>query len=463
VTVEPPGGGRLPAVAQPHGSRLDPWVDSYASRTRGMTASEVRALFAVASRPEVVSLAGGMPYVAALPLEAVADAVARLIVERGTRALQYGSGQGDEWLRELIATEVLPTVGIHAHPDDVVVTVGSQQALDLITRVFVDPGDVVLVEAPSYVTALSTFAAYQADVVHVAMDDQGLLPDALTDAIDAVHRAGKRAKFIYTIPSYHNPAGVTQGPQRRREILDVALRAGILLVEDDPYGLLGFDGVIPRAIRADEEEGVLYVGSFSKTFAPGLRVGFAVAPHGVREKLVLASEASVLCPPAYSQLTVATYLATQPWFDQVKAFRELYRERRDALLESLTAHMPAGTTWTRPAGGFYSWVTLPGGLDTGAMLPRAVTARVAYVPGTGFYSGWAKTSEEARSSLRLSYCYPEPDRIREGVRRLAGVVEEELDLTSTFGPLRTGLADPNSRGPWTELPALGASPGPDLA
>src|SRR4051794_17256289 len=465
VTIQP-SGQPLPE-RMPHGRRLDPWVGSYAVRTRTMTASEVRALFAVASRPEVVSLAGGMPYVAALPLEAVADAVARMLVERGTRALQYGSGQGDEWLRELITSEVLPTVGIHTHPDDVVVTVGSQQALDLITRVFVDPGDVVLVEAPSYVTALSTFAAYQADVVHVAMDEQGLLPEALSDAIQAVARAGKRAKFVYTIPSYHNPAGVTQGPERRRAILEVAQRAGLLLIEDDPYGLLGFDGVVPRAIRADEPNGVIYVGSFSKTFAPGLRVGFAVAPHGVREKLVLAAEASVLCPPAYSQLTVATYLATQPWFDQVKQFRELYRERRDALLESLAAHMPPGTTWTHPAGGFYSWVTLPGGLDASAMLPRAVTARVAYVPGTGFFSGWAKTSPEARSSLRLSYCYPEPDRIREGVRRLAGVVEEELDLTSTFGPFprvpaetEPGDAPSVRRGP---RPGLSDTPGPDLA
>ena len=447
----------------PHGTRLDPWVGSYAARTRTMTASEVRALFAVASRPEVVSLAGGMPYVAALPLEAVADAVARMLVERGTRALQYGSGQGDEWLRELITSEVLPTVGIHTHPDDVVVTVGSQQALDLITRVFVDPGDVVLVEAPSYVTALSTFAAYQADVVHVAMDEQGLLPEALSDAIDAVARAGKTAKFVYTIPSYHNPAGVTQGPDRRRAILEVAQRAGLLLIEDDPYGLLGFDGVVPRAIRADEPNGVIYVGSFSKTFAPGLRVGFAVAPHGVREKLVLAAEASVLCPPAYSQLTVATYLATQPWFDQVKQFRELYRERRDALLEALAAHMPQGTTWTHPAGGFYSWVTLPGGLDAGAMLPRAVTARVAYVPGTGFFSGWAKTSPEARSSLRLSYCYPEPERIREGVRRLAGVVEEELDLTSTFGPFPRLVAESQSGDQGDRRPDSSDTPGPDLA
>jgi 2-aminoadipate transaminase len=450
-----------PAALRPtHGNRLDPYVERYAVRTRGMAASEVRALFAVASRPEVVSLAGGMPYLHALPLDAVAEAVARLITDRGTSALQYGSGQGDEALREQIVTEVLPTVGVHAHPDDIVVTVGSQQALDLVTRVFCDPGDVVVAEAPSYVGALSTFAAYQVEVVHVAMDEQGLVPEALRDALAAIERAGKRAKFLYTIPSYHNPAGVTQGAQRRRDVLDVARAGGLLVLEDDPYALLGFDGVVPRALRADDPEGVIYLGSFSKTFAPGLRVGFAVAPHGVREKLVLAAEAAVLCPPAYSQLTVSTYLATQPWMEQVKTYREVYRERRDALLGSLEQMMPPGTTWTRPAGGFYSWVTLPDDLDATAMLPRAVTARVAYVPGTGFYSGWAKTSPEAHSALRLSYCFPDPDRIREGVRRLAAVIEEELELRATFGA--AAAAHPLG-GPHETTDPLGSSPGPDLA
>jgi DNA-binding transcriptional MocR family regulator len=437
----------------PAGNRLDPWVDAYAVRTHGMTASEVRALFAVASRPEVVSLAGGMPYVAALPLDVVAETVQRLIRERGTQALQYGSGQGDVLLREQIAAEVLPTVGVATHPDDVVVTTGSQQALDLVTRVFCDPGDVVIAEAPSYVGALSTFASYQADVVHVAMDEEGLVPDALADALAAVAGDGRRAKLLYTVPSYHNPAGVTQGPQRRREVLDVAARHGLLVLEDDPYGLLGFDGVVPQALRAQDADGVVYLGSFSKIFAAGLRVGYAVAPHGVREKLVLAAEASVLCPSAYSQLTVATYLATEPWLDQVKTFRELYHERRDALLDALAAMMPAGTRWTHPDGGFYSWVTLPEGLDAGSMLPRAVTARVAYVPGTAFFAGPAKDGPEARSSLRLSYCYPEPSRIREGVRRLAAVVEEELELVRTFG----------TAPPTHPRSSLGDSPAPDLA
>lgn len=417
----------------PPGSRLDPHHDRYAERTQNMTASEIRALFAVASRPEVVSLAGGMPYLRALPLDDIARLVERVVAEQGTEALQYGSGQGDPLLREQICT-VMSHVGIAAHPDEVVVTSGSQQALDLVTRIFVDPGDVVLAEAPSYVGALGTFRSYQAEVRHVAMDEDGLVPAALVQALATLTAEGRRAKMLYTVPSFHNPAGVTATAQRRAEMLQICRDAGLLLLEDDPYGLLGFDGQPPRAIRADDPDGatVIYLGSFSKTFAPGLRVGWALAPHGVRDKLVLASEATQLCPSSFTQLTVSAYLRTQPWEEQVKVYREAYRERRDALLEALDDLMPAGSTWTHPHGGFYVWLTLPAGLDAARMLPLAISERVAYVPGSAFYAG-PTLPDEARRSLRLSYCYPEPDRIREGVRRLATVVERELELRATFG------------------------------
>ena len=417
------------SVPTPPGSRFDPFLDRYAARTGGMTASEIRALFSVASRPEVVSLAGGMPYLPALPLDVVAEVVAQLVRDKGTVALQYGSGQGDPRLREQIC-EVMSLEGIEAHPDDVVVTTGSQQALDLVTRVFVDPGDVVLAEAPSYVGALGTFAAYQADVVHVAMDDEGLIPAALRAAIIEVARSGRRAKFLYTIPNYHNPAGVTLTAERRREVLQICREAGLLVLEDNPYGLLGFDGEPPRAMRADDAENVIYLGSFSKTFAPGFRVGWAVAPDPVRNKLVLASESAILCPSSFSQMAVSTYLSTHPWREQIKVFRELYRDRRDAMLGALRDMFPPGGSWTTPAGGFYVWLTLPEGLDAKAMVPHGITARVAYVPGTAFYADGSGVS-----SMRLSYCYPEPERIREGVRRLSGVVEEELELRATFGPV----------------------------
>ena len=411
------------------GVTFDAFTDRYAARTAGMTASEIRALFAVASRPEVVSLAGGMPYTTALPLDAVGKLLSDLLATRGAQALQYGSGQGDPVLRELIC-EVMALEGVVGSPDDVVVTVGSQQALDLVTRIFCDPGDVVLAEAPSYVGALGTFAAYQAEVVHVAMDADGLVPEALREAIAAAAAAGKRTKFLYTIPNFHNPAGTSLSDVRRDEVLAICVEAGLLVLEDNPYGLLGFDGPPVRAIRArSESEHVLYLGSFSKTFAPGLRVGWVLAPHAVREKLVLASEASVLCPPALNQLAIVDYLSTQDWQGQVEVFKGLYRERRDAMLDELTTQMPAGTSWTRPAGGFYVWTTQPAGLDAKIMQPRALTARIAYVPGIGFYADGA-----GRRELRLSYCFPEPDRIREGVRRLAGVVEAELELLETFGP-----------------------------
>jgi len=443
TTQQPQGGGRAPAA----GSRLDRWVGAYAARTRGMTASEIRALFAVASRPEVVSLAGGMPYLSALPLDVVGEALARLVAERGTVALQYGSGQGDPGLRDKII-DVMAPQQVQAHPDDVVVTTGSQQALDLVTRIFVDPGDVVVAEAPSYVGALGVFRAYQAEVVHVPLDDDGLDPDALDETLQRLRAQGRRVKLLYTVPNHHNPAGVTLSAQRRPRIVEIARRHGVLVLEDDPYGLLGFDGDPLPSLHSHDPEGVIYLGSFSKTFAPGFRVGWAVAPHAVREKLVLASESAILCPSSFAQLAVATYLEDHDWKHQVGVFRELYRERATATLEALADMLPTAR-WTTPGGGFYVWVTLPDGLDAKAMLPRAVTERVAYVPGTAFYA-----DGQGRSSLRLSYCYPTADRIREGIRRLATVVQAETELLSVFG---SATASPSAPGHWV------TSPGPDLA
>jgi 2-aminoadipate transaminase len=417
----------MSALDPSQGSRLDTFIDRYAARTHGMKASEIRALFAVATRPEVVSLAGGMPNLSALPMDVVADVVADVARRSGEVALQYGSGQGLPALREQII-EVMALEGISAHPDDVIVTTGSQQALDLVSRIFLDPGDVVICEAPSYVGALGTFKQYQADVVHVAMDDDGLIPQALREAIASTKASGRRIKFLYTIPNFHNPAGVSLSAARRSEILQIAQSEDILILEDNPYGLLGFDGEPMRALRADDSENVIYLGSFSKTFAPGFRVGWAVAPHAVREKLVLASESSILCPSNFAQMAISTYFAEQPWQEQILRFRDLYRERRDAMLGALDRFMPAAATWTKPTGGFYVWVTLPQGIDAKAMLPRAVTARVAYVPGTAFfadgYGAW---------SLRLSYCFPTPERIIEGVERLAAVIDEELELRDLFG------------------------------
>jgi DNA-binding transcriptional MocR family regulator len=415
-------------VNAPRGAKpitLDPWLDHYAARAAGLSASEVRALFAVASRPEVVSLAGGMPYVRALPEELVRSALDRVMSIEGPTALQYGSGQGVPHLREQIL-EVMALEGISASMDNVVVTTGSQQALDLVTKLFIDPGDVILAEAPSYVGAIGVFRSYQAHMVHVLTDENGLVPDALRETIVRLRAESRTIKFLYTIPNFHNPAGVTLSAERRPEILAICKEHNILILEDNPYGLLSFDEPVPPAIRSLDEDGVIYLGSFSKTLAPGFRVGWALAPHAIREKLVLAAEAAILCPSSFSQLVISEYLTQADWRGQIDEFRGVYRERRDAMLEALDEHLPE-LTWNVPNGGFYIWVGLPEQLDSKAMLPRAVTELVAYTPGTAFFADGG-----GRQNLRLSFSYPTPESIKIGIRRLATVIQGETDLLETF-------------------------------
>lgn len=410
----------------PTGNRLDPWFNAYAARAHGLRSSEIRALFAVVSRPEVVSLAGGMPNIKDLPLEALAEDAARLIRNHGAQLMQYGSGQGWEPLRQRIV-DVMAPEHIKGDPDNVVITTGSQQALDLVSEIFLDPGDVVLAEGPSYVGALGTFRAYQGEVVHVDMDHDGLIPEALEETIRRVRSQGRTIKFLYTIPNFHNPGGVTLSAERRPQIVEICKREHILIVEDNPYGLLGFKAEPLQAMQALNPEGVIYLGSFSKMFAPGFRIGWALAPHAIRDKLILASESAILSPSMVGQMTIESYLSNFDWFSQVQTYRGMYRERKEAMLESLEELMP-DCTWTKPEGGFYTWVTLPEGLDAKSMLPRAVKNLVAYVSGTAFYA-----DGRGGNHLRLSFCYPTPDNIREGVRRLSQVVTAEKELVDMFG------------------------------
>ncbi|WP_298122851.1 PLP-dependent aminotransferase family protein [uncultured Aurantimicrobium sp.] len=429
------------------GINLDPWFNHYASRSAGLSASEVRALFAVASRPEVVSLAGGMPYVRALPESLVNGALEKVMKDNGPMAMQYGSGQGIPALREQIL-EIMALEGISASVDDVVVTTGSQQALDLVTKLFIDPGDVILAEAPSYVGAIGVFRSYQADVVHVLMDENGLIPEKLREAITEVKASGRTIKFLYTIPNFHNPAGVTLSAERRPEILEICQSNGILILEDNPYGLLSFEEDVPPAIRSLNEDGVIYLGSFSKTLAPGFRVGWALAPHAIREKLVLAAEAAILCPSSFSQMVISEYLSQADWKGQIETFRGVYKERRDAMLEALEEHLP-DLSWNVPNGGFYIWCSLPENLDSKAMLPRAVTELVAYTPGTAFFADGG-----GRQNLRLSFCYPTPENIKIGIRRLATVIRGELDLLADFagtGSLTAAAGDDNVIAPPPDL------------
>jgi 2-aminoadipate transaminase len=419
----------------------DPFLDRYAHGTRAMTASEIRALFAVASRPEVVSLAGGMPFTAALPFDVIGEVVAEVLAREGAASLQYLGGQGDPRLREALV-ELMTYEHIHASESDVVVTAGSQQALDLLARMFCDPGDVIVAEGPSYVGALSAFSQYQVEVRHVPLDDQGLDPDALAETLDRLDREGKRVKFLYTVPNYHNPAGVTMSAARRPRVLELARRHNVLVVEDNPYGRLGFEGDPPPALRADDTENVVYLGSLSKVFCPGLRIGWALVPPALRERMILVKEAADLCSSSFAQSIAYRYFNHYPWRETLKALRDIYRERRDAMLQALDEEFPVGARWTRPQGGFYVWLELPNQLDARAMLAKAIAARVAYVPGGAFYADGQGTSQ-----VRLSYCFPPADRIREGVRRLAGVVAEELDLIRALGGIPRRDVDPHNSPP----------------
>lgn len=410
---------------------MDRYRARYALRTQGMSASEIRALFSVASRPEVVFLAGGMPYTAGLDYDAISEITEGVIRDVGATALQYGGGQGLPELREALV-EVMSAEGIPAHADDLVITSGGQQGLDLVAKLFCDPGDVILAEGPSYVGALGAFSAYQAAVVHVPMDAEGLIPEALEQTLQWLVDSGRTAKFLYTIPNHQNPAGVSLSTPRRERVLELATRFDLLVVEDNPYGLLDFKGETRPALKTLDPERVVYVGTLSKVFAPGIRIGWVAAEGPVREKLVLLKEAADLCHSNLTQYIAHRWLTRHAWFDDVVASREVYRERCEALLDALSSELPDECRWSLPTGGFFVWAQLPEGLDARELLARAIRARVAYVPGQAFYADGS-----GGDHVRLSFGFSNASQIREGVRRLAEVIRTEMGLVRALHPGRS--------------------------
>lgn len=404
---------------------IDPYVERYAARTAGMTASEVRALFAVASRPEVISLAGGMPYVQALPTEDVMAVVEKVIRERGSLALQYGGGLGQLTLREqlsaLMAEEGIPD----ADPEQICVTVGGTQALDILGKIFLDAGDEVVVEAPTYVGTLSAFSAYEPRFLPVPLDDDGMIVDEL----ERLLVGGARPKFVYTIPNFQNPGGVTLSLERRHRLIALCREAGVPIVEDNPYGMLRFEGEPLPTLKSLDPDNVIYVGSLSKVFAAGIRLGWAYTSSGVLQRFLPAKEAADLCTSNLTQLIAEEYFAGDRWRPNLATLVETYRRRRDRCVQALEASFPEDASWTYPAGGFYVWVTLPDHFDTRRMLAAAVERRVAYVPGTAFYP-----DGRGANQLRLAFCYPPEDDIEEGVHRLAELLTDEEALYRSLRP-----------------------------
>ncbi|WP_427015773.1 PLP-dependent aminotransferase family protein [Pseudarthrobacter sp. P1] len=402
-------------------ARTHPHEALFSERAANIKQSAVRDVFEISMQPGLVSLAGGNPYLQSLPLERLGQTAAAIIAEHGMEALQYGGGQGTLELRRQIC-EVMAAEGItDADPENVVITAGSQSAQDVAAKVFCNPGDVVLIEDPTYVGALNTFEAYQVDVQPVAVDGDGLVPAALRERIAELAAAGKSIKLLYTIPNFNNPSGVTLAPSRRQEIVDICREANILVLEDNPYGLLKFDGQLAAPLRANNPDDVLYLGSFSKIFAPGLRIGWALVPAHLKQRFYLASEAVTLCPPSFNQMLVSAYLRGYDWQGQIQTYRELYRSRCEAMLDALAEFMPDGVGWTTPTGGFFVWLTLPEGVDTYPLLYQGIDAGVVFVPGAAFTSAAGPSNK-----LRLAFSAATAENIREGVKRLAPVLKAAI-------------------------------------
>ncbi len=403
------------------------WNQRFAQRTQRITASMIRELLKLTEEPDIISFAGGLPAPEVFPVEEVRAATERVLKDHPTTALQYTTTEGYRPLRELLVRH-MGRYGVEVGPENVLVTSGSQQALDLVGKLLINPGDRVLVEEPTYLGALQAFNAYQADYLPVPIDDDGMDVGALDEQL----RAGP--KFVYALPNFQNPGGVTLSLERRRRLVERATATGIPIVEDDPYGQLRFEGEhLPSLVKLDAEThgcangektftgNVLYLSTLSKTLAPGLRIAWVVAPEVVISKLVQIKQGADLHTSTFCQY-VAYEVARGGFLDRhVRRIRTVYGERRDAMLRALDRHAPPGVRWTRPGGGLFLWATLPEGFDTLTLLDDAIAERVAYVPGSAFYpcGGGART-------MRLNFSYAAPAVIEEGIKRLCKVIERKI-------------------------------------
>ncbi|MFZ0377530.1 MAG: PLP-dependent aminotransferase family protein [Solirubrobacteraceae bacterium] len=402
----------------------------FAERTKVMKSSAMRDLMALTERDDVISLAGGLPDTSTFPADSYASLMSTVAANSCARALQYTPTEGLAAVKGCIA-EVMRAEGMVADEDEMLVTTGGQQVIDLVCKTLVDPGDVVVCEAPTYPGAVPTFCAYQADVVHVTMDRDGMLVTELEATLDQLERDGRTPKFIYTVPNFHNPAGVTMSLERRHELVRIAGERELLVLEDNPYGLLRYEGAPLPTLRSLDEEFIIYAGTFSKILSPGVRLGWTCAPAPVLAKMSLGKQASDLCSSSISQYFVSAYFDSGPWEVYVRSLIEIYRRRRDVMLDALAEHFPREAEWTLPQGGLFIWATLPDYIDTTDLLARALQDHVAFVPGrAAFVDG------RGGSAMRLNFSGVGEDDIREGIRRIGEVVREQVELYGTL----TGMA-----------------------
>ena len=393
-----------------------------------MKSAATRDLMATLSRPGIISLAGGFPDTRAFGEEAFRE-ISGSIAADSAQALQYGPTGGLEGIKDVIV-DVMETEGVWARQEDVFITTGAQQGLDLVGKVFLDEGDAVLCEGPTYAGALNAFAAYRPRIIHVPMDRAGMIPVAAHEALKKARKQGIRVKFIYTVPNFHNPAGVTLAAERRRELLEVAREYDLIILEDNPYGMLRFEGeALPTIAALEQEYGgtdrVVYLGTFSKIFAPGVRLGWVYAQPGILHKINIGKQGADLCSSNLTQMLIHSYFRHADWRAYVTRLTAIYKERRDAMLDALAEFMPKEVHWTHPEGGLFVWATLPSYVDATSMLPQAVKKNVAYVPGEGFYTNGA-----GKNCMRLNFSFVEPAKIRRGIELLSEVVRERMELRS---------------------------------
>jgi 2-aminoadipate transaminase len=417
-----PGGRRVRSTARD----IERYSALFAQRTKVMKSSAMRDLMALTERDDVISLAGGLPDTSTFPPDSYASLMSTVALKSCARALQYGPTEGLGLVKRCIV-EIMAAEGMEIDYDELLVTTGGQQVIDLACKTLLDPGDVVVTEAPTYPGAVPTFCAYQAEVVQVTMDRDGMRVDELEATLERLEHAGRRPKFIYTVPNFHNPAGVTMSLERRRDLVRIAGDRELLVLEDNPYGLLRYEGDPLPTLRSLDEEFVIYASTFSKILSPGVRLGWTAAPAPVLAKMNIGKQASDLCSSSISQYFVGAYFDSGPWSDYVRSLIEIYRRRRDVMLDSLAEHFPREAEWTHPQGGLFIWATLPSYIDTTDLLARALQDRVAFVPGrAAFVDG------RGGSSMRLNFSGVGEDEIREGIRRIGEVVREQVELYGTL-------------------------------
>jgi len=420
---------------------LERYGTLFAERTKVMRSSAMQDLMALTERDDVISPAGGLPDTSTFPPDSYAALMGAVAGESCARALQYGPTDGLSLVKRCIA-KVMAAEGMEIDPDEVLVTTGGQQVIDLVCKTLVDPGDVVVAEAPTYPGAIPTFCSYQADVVQITMDRDGMRVDELEQTLAELERTGRRPKFIYTVPNFHNPAGVTMSLTRRRELVRIAAERELLILEDNPYGLLRYEGEPLPTLHSLDDEFVIYASTFSKILSPGVRLGWTLAPAPILAKMQIGKQASDLCSSSISQYFVGAYFDSGPWDDYVRSLVEIYRRRRDVMLDSLAEHFPREAHWTHPRGGLFIWATMPDYIDTTDLLARALQEHVAFVPGRAAY-----VDGRGGSSMRLNFSGVGADEIRDGVRRIGEVVREQVSMYGTLTGARPRAESPRSLDP----------------